>query len=328
MWKREFLSLLSGETIDREKISKALALKNKNLPNKIYKFRAVSRFSLDNLKTDTVWMTSADKFNDPYDCATSFQVNTMMDHAFIQDFDGIVENSNLQDVFSPEQINAIKIADNPMRSLAEAVVRNDESIPEGKEETFINIILGVAGDSIGRIVEETNKHMQRGMKICSFSSRNDSIVMWGHYADSHKGYCVEYDIGSLPESADHRTILYPVIYSDEVFDTTKYFRQAFKDKNNFNNLHGVVAASYKSLDWSYEDEWRFIIALGGDDEWNYPMPRPSALYLGSRIEDGDKSTLIEIASKKDIPVYQMKLLIICLSVRFIDIVSINFLSFN
>ena len=35
---------------------------------------------------------------------------------------------------------------------------------------------------------------QKTVKVACFSERVDSSIMWSHYADSHKGFCLEYKV--------------------------------------------------------------------------------------------------------------------------------------
>lgn len=151
-----------------------------------------------------------------------------------------------------------------------------------------------------------NLFLQKSMKLCSFSSRNDSIVMWGHYASSHTGFCIEYDISKLPKDDIRRIILYPVIYSERLFDVTSQISASRHGK--FNNLFGMVVSTHKSPDWSYENEWRFVLPLGDAcDDMNYNMPIPSAIYLGTRISEENENKIREIASAKSIPTFKMKM---------------------
>ena len=46
-------------------------------------------------------------------------------------------------------------------------------------------------------------------KICSFSAAKEIILMWSDYANHHKGFCVEYDLGPLEPSAPLRWELFP-----------------------------------------------------------------------------------------------------------------------
>lgn len=146
------------------------------------------------------------------------------------------------------------------------------------------------------------------MKACSFSARNDSTVMWGHYANSHSGFCLEYDLSKWPLGGPHRRMLYPVIYSPTIFDSTKHILQSMNG-GIFNNLFGIVAAIHKSPDWSYEDEWRFLLPLGRPfPDQNHSMPSPpSAIYIGARASDADTEKLLDIAKIKGVQAYKMHL---------------------
>ena len=64
---------------------------------------------------------------------------------------------------------------------------------------------------------------QSSLKICSFSATAESIIMWSHYADQHRGFCVEYDLQSLPAENLFVRMMYPVIYSEKLFDATRYY---------------------------------------------------------------------------------------------------------
>jgi len=129
--------------------------------------------------------------------------------------------------------------------------------------------------------------------------------MWSHYSDNHKGFCLEYDVGSWPRR--ERRILYPVIYSGRLFDATKYILRSILS-NDFENIYGIVAATHKSLDWEYEKEWRFVLPMGESfADRNYRVPSPSALYLGTRIGEENQDELKRIADEKGILVYKMQL---------------------
>lgn len=84
-------------------------------------------------------------------------------------------------------------------------------------------------------------NLQNRVLLASFSERNDSILMWSHYANEHRGICVGY---SLKDILSHCTI-FPVIYDDKLpqFDE---------------NAAVSPTVLTKYIDWSYEKEWRII----------------------------------------------------------------------
>ncbi len=48
--------------------------------------------------------------------------------------------------------------------------------------------------------------------------------MWSHYADEHRGFCIEYAVADLPSIAQR--LLFPIIYREEIFDSTKFHLEA------------------------------------------------------------------------------------------------------
>ena len=40
--------------------------------------------------------------------------------------------------------------------------------------------------------EERNKINLYERGVCCFSEKKDDILMWSHYADGHKGFCLEF----------------------------------------------------------------------------------------------------------------------------------------
>ncbi|MBV9575704.1 MAG: DUF2971 domain-containing protein [Gammaproteobacteria bacterium] len=42
-----------------------------------------------------------------------------------------------------------------------------------------------------------NEYVHNQLGILSLSSCNDSILMWSHYADFHKGFCIGFKTNSL-----------------------------------------------------------------------------------------------------------------------------------
>ena len=52
------------------------------------------------------------------------------------------------------------------------------------------------------------------MYITAFSENNKSLLMWSHYADSHKGICVEYSFDDLESCQKPELVLVLVIYEN------------------------------------------------------------------------------------------------------------------
>lgn len=298
---------MTDSTIDIDAIHSAYRLKDKNLPGKLYKFRGINDFSVSNFETDTVWICSADKFNDPYECATTWSTKEVMRQFARLNLEKIFGEANIEEHLSAEEIDTIRNSSDPLREIYRFLIGKHEDISEEQKEEIISVFAHIENDITQDMIDQMIQVIQSGMKICSFSSRVDSIIMWGHYADKHRGFAIEYDVTSWPTGDIRRKILHPMIYRQDLFNSTKYHLQGMT-RRDFNFLFGTIAAIHKSPDWSYEHEWRFVIPMGKSlPDQNYLMPKPSAVYLGSRITSENKKRLSEIAAKKRIPIYQMGL---------------------
>lgn len=57
--------------------------------------------------------------------------------------------------------------------------------------------------------------------------------------------------------------------------------------------------------WSYEKEWR--ICFGKEDNLkpnNIQLPKSTGVYIGAKMLDEHRKTIIDIAKTKNIPIYQ------------------------
>jgi len=146
------------------------------------------------------------------------------------------------------------------------------------------------------------KEAQENIQICSFCECNDSLLIWSHYADQHKGICIEYDFTDCDEI---RPFIQPVFYTNKIFK--------IKSLNEFNVLNSLMASLFKSKEWEYEKEWRVTIptrSLYKEKANQMKVPKPKAIYLGTRFnlnEDSKKKQILQIATKLEIPIIPMSI---------------------
>lgn len=130
-------------------------------------------------------------------------------------------------------------------------------------------------------------------------------LMWSHYADSHKGFCIEYDFENMVLDKTSQWLL-PVIYSEKrplipweiaLNQSGKVIKEA-----EAKLMMGILT---KDKIWNYENEWRIIIKNQKNRE--IAMPLVTCIYLGAAIEKENRDKIINIAKKQNIPVKQMKI---------------------
>lgn len=122
-----------------------------------------------------------------------------------------------------------------------------------------------------------------GTYAACFSTENDSVLMWAHYADSQKGICIAYDFNQWEETALQRKLLFPVAYSDIPVDVSNLVdNQKGKIAEYPVDEAVLCAALNKSNIWKYENEWRMVTILDSKTQrisLNILL-NPTAIYFG------------------------------------------------
>lgn len=160
---------------------------------------------------------------------------------------------------------------------------------------------------VQKLLDNADQQMSLRMKelflIGCLCTDYKNKLMWSHYADSHKGFCIEYDYGMIDIDAQ-TTLPLPVIYSDE---RPLISWKAALD-NTPENLEEAVVQFTKGLltkdsIWSYENEWRILVKT--TEVSDLPMPLISCVYLGASISDDNRNAILKIAKEKNYKVKQM-----------------------
>jgi Protein of unknown function (DUF2971) len=114
--------------------------------------------------------------------------------------------------------------------------------------------------------------------------------MWSHYADSHKGICLEFDL----EAAGPKTVVLPVVYVADALVGK------FSDVESLSKT--MTAALYhKCTDWAYEQEWR-LIRLDGSGPKQFPPRMLSGIIFGSESDNGVLQEIYDALSRLPNPI--------------------------
>jgi hypothetical protein len=124
--------------------------------------------------------------------------------------------------------------------------------------------------------EQDELEIQRRYNVACFSECYDSLLMWAHYADGHKGLCLqlEYDSGKLPDKCFFEKVRYSSHYPEIDVTQTEDI--------------SVVKTFYltKAVEWLYEKEWRLVApaSMKGNNGFDGEIESPftiSRIYLGA-----------------------------------------------
>jgi hypothetical protein len=226
-------------------------LKYGHIPTSLFKYREFGSYSLDNLENNTLWCASANGFNDPYDTSIFFEYSKeTLERQLIHSIEKQSEDGLFQ-FLTENEINELKQSREPTKLLARLAHQKLDG--HLSEEKLFQLLSSSTERDVEEMNIEFNRVLKTGYKVCSLSERNDSTLMWSHYAKEHSGFVMEYDFSELPNENILTRMLWPVIYDDELFNASGFFEYGLNGGSSSNML-GVIASIHKALDWAYEQE--------------------------------------------------------------------------
>ncbi|MCB0495103.1 MAG: DUF2971 domain-containing protein [Cyclobacteriaceae bacterium] len=209
----------------------------------IYKFFGINQYLYDILISNQLYFASIKQFNDPYDCHLTFPAQITL-----KDFKVYVNSFIKAEDIRSKYIKAFK--KNP--------------------EKFFSPFKGL-------FKEFLDYH-----GICSFSKIKENLLLWSHYADSHKGVCLAFDYNLITEQFKQFD---DVEYNDDPF--------LFDIKDANNSISKTVLR--KSKDWEYEKEIRFVMERSKSAAFNMNALRE--INFGSRCSKRNMLNIIYLIKK-------------------------------
>ena len=256
-------------------ITLGLDIKNTFCPRKIYKFRTLSEYSVNNVINNDIWFNNPINMNDPYDC--KFMWDNFADREFISAEQYQSMYANKPDEFDPELFEDISNNKVSYNDLLKRI--KFQGLPATP-------MIEVLKDRHEKMISDFMNAYLKSIYFCSFSENFSSILMWAHYSNNHYGFCIEYDSTNVQGYNPYIHQLYPILYTDKLFNVSDLFYDngdRVKSKN-FNNLYLSYPLIYKSYEWDYEKEWRVIHLFGTYNKaQNLPTPPISSILLGSNF---------------------------------------------
>ncbi len=214
----------------------------KHQTSSIFKYRAMSKTSIELLVNQEIWFAKPDSLNDPFDCQLEYQ-----------------------------------------RSLEVALSKFNASddVKEQYKKAFKNYLENV------------------GIFSCSRTRKNQ--LMWAHYSDEHRGFCIGFNEEKLKKDIPELTRL-DVSYqaslpfeqlqnSLEVFDEEDFLLGNINEKIMLNTYAKTILRT-KYTYWGYEKERRLISKKFGAQTFS---PRcVNSIAFGLRMSERDKKTICTI----------------------------------
>jgi hypothetical protein len=295
-WKLEYHKILSNETVSNEEYKRALSLKHKRLPSRLYKYFQSPQIVLKVIESELLLLKSPTEFNDPFECYEFIDDELVIKEAIKLEINKFIEQLIETKILSLDQGEFLRNCENPINFIIEAIGSQVDLTP-------IELKFSQLKASVQKSFKQKIDTFQNKTKMTCFSETNENLLMWGHYAKNHEGVCIEFDTEDWKTNNVFEQILFPVLYTETIFNATKNFISHYKGEVA-NSHYNKISWISKSIDWQYEKEWRIIMV---DDiyqnRYSLPVKNISAIYLGTKINNSQKESLIEVCRKKGIRIY-------------------------
>lgn len=308
-----------------------------NVNYKLYKYYSLSSdYTFNNIENDVLYLNTPKAFNDPFDCFLGYHYQDLMrqfcltlimeddfqmNEFAIEAFGKLVLDESLSELES-KLFNSIIQKYGKEFATTNIDYWKNQSIEE-KLPLICNLLTDQGNDLIDTIVSccknmamlqaNVRNAINNNFVVTCFSETYDNELMWAHYADKHRGICVEYDMSKMennPDIAYYKFFTYPIIYSESRPQIPIVLNR--KEKHNYSISEGKYSLSdrykfllTKSKAWKYEREWRMILPKNKNNIIYFPLI--SKIYLGVNISEIDEQRIKQVAARKCLDVQKLQL---------------------
>jgi hypothetical protein len=239
------------------------------IPRYLYKFQSVTSNSLANLTNRQIWFSKPSEFNDPFDCAIRVDTAPIPE----EDFD------RLLDLYAKEGADPDSV---------ETLFRPN-GVP--MDETKRRI-----GAAIAKAFEERQKTMLNERGVACFSARFNHLLMWSHYAEAHKGFCLQFSTENEPFGK-----ALAVSYQEMIPSVNPVSVIRESDPPAL-----MLMITTKSSCWQHEEEWR-IFHEQPDIGFSYAPKSLVGMYFGARMSQANKLMIAKLLDGSPTELYQIEL---------------------
>lgn len=240
----------------------------KTFPKRIYKYQPASIQAVANLSAGKLWFADPFNFNDPYDCA----IELIRDEV--------------------EKGLARLDAASCLEMLMHLNTDNTGTLGTQLSQLSLSRLKELARDTVLKNLWQ----IDRG--VCCFSTRKDNLLMWGHYADCHRGFCLEFTTEFNPFNDPRR--LRHVNYRA---DYPKLDEIRLK---NHDYLHLLDFLLSKSRYWKYEKEMR-LLHIEKNKPLSYERQCLKAIYIGAKTPEDTALLIAHTAANTDTKIYRARI---------------------
>jgi len=205
----------------------------------------------DILVKSRLWLSSPDDFNDPYDMSANIVVSTDARERSKR-FNTLLKEQGVP--FAKRKLELIELTKNPK--------------------------------DFQKIIDVSYKKNIKAVGVFCFAGNAKDILMWSHYADNHKGICIQFEVArdfsmlsqavSITYSPDYPKVNWPGNYLD--------------------SLAEAILRKYKG--WEYEDEHRIVRPKEAYTHLKIDPQAVVGVIMGCRVSSEHRKVIEEILEER------------------------------
>jgi len=235
-------------------------------------FKYGSRYIYDILKKKRIYVSAAHELNDPFELSPNIDPECYSEETLRA---GLHKETAIEYCYEMEAKS---------KGIPMSVFRvNYFASIDARLEIVKKNAAQNAKDAKAKFAQLFNEHW----RLFCVSRRNNSILMWSHYADNHRGAVIEFDLSHSPFN-ELEEFMRPVTYQNE---KANFLYSPVKGKFHSSILE---VACTKSKDWEYEEETRMLFPVTAFDSRNFVYFEPHAIrhvYFGAKIRSDTRANL-------------------------------------
>jgi hypothetical protein len=259
------------------------------------------------LQNQTIKVTCANQFNDPFDTLMKVRFDfdlSELPAAFNQEIESLIFGEP-EPVFINDDFTTRAIIQ--LRSIKDTIPR-ENLLP------LINIITLPQIQALKQLMENEDEDWRQYLltwRIFCLSEIKNNLLMWAHYADSHKGAVMGFKC--VPELDSAFCAAFPVTYSNSkpsLGSLSDWIKQSTGQKAlDIDDVYLDMVFT-KSIDWAYEKEWRYPLPAQNLNESfdlrGIDKKEIAEVNIGCRMPTKHKKQILAIikADYPDVKVYE------------------------
>lgn len=280
-------------------------------PKLLYRYRPISSKSLEALRTNKLYFSTANYYDDPFDTFLNIDIEAI--------------KNVFSSAFHTRESTAAVV--NIVKSLSEGILTEEQQNQITEENVTKAVSQGLIKSFLNFVLVLRNE-VKKGVWAVCFSENGFNEVLWLKYADQYKGFVQIYDLekdenflcGKQGKCANcgiknFGTPLYPIYYSDTPYDATNFAKIITLNKIQEQAGKPIPPQLYEEIGaglWEqerttlikkechkYDEEWRMITGCRMKPpvmmEWI-----PSGIILGLRMDTAEENLVISMAKEAGI----------------------------